>query len=78
MTMTAVKECPVTFTITAHLTDDDPPVAIYNTCLEKEDGIWRESFGSLEQLHAYIRGVRSTSDMLNHLIPEPEIPRMDI
>lgn len=43
---------------------DDPSIEIYHVELSHETGIWTETFGSKEQLEAFLKGLRAASGMV--------------
>lgn len=43
---------------------DDPSIEIYHVELSHKDGIWTETFGSKEQLNAFMRGLEAASGMV--------------
>lgn len=52
-------------------TDDDPPLRVYHTEVRDGEGVWQETFGSREQLEAYLRGLNTIlfqSGYLAHLL----------
>lgn len=42
---------------------DDPPIQIYHVELSHGNGIWTETFGSKEQLDAFMKGLQAASGM---------------
>ena len=72
----------VTITISVKGTDTEPPIRIYEVELTHKDtpqkGCWCETFGSHEQLEAYITGIVAGASMIaNKAIPKPMLPRKD-
>lgn len=54
----------------------DPSVEVFHVVLEKDDGVWHESFGSEETLRAFLRGVRAGANIASGVfICDPEVPR---
>jgi len=37
----------------------DPPVVVYFVAVESDAAVWKETFGSREQLDAFLRGVQA-------------------
>ncbi len=62
-----------TVKITRHRIEQlDPPVDVFNIEVQREGGIWTESYGSEELVEAFTRGVKAG----NPDFPEiPPIPR---
>lgn len=49
---------------------DDPPIDIYHVELSVPSGIWTETFGSKEQLKAFMRGLEAASGMTGFKLVE--------
>lgn len=43
---------------------DDPSIEIYHVELSHETGRWTETFGSKEQLDAFMKGLRASAGMI--------------
>ena len=68
----------IKITITPVKVDAEPPITIFNVCIESQGGVWNDTFGSGEQLAAYLRGLQAGSMMFaNTYISCPSIPRID-
>lgn len=61
--------------ITAELAGADPSITIYHVVLENQDDIWEETYGSREQLDAFLRGLRATCSLFGIHLAELEVPR---
>lgn len=40
---------------------EDPPINVFNICLEDEKGIWKETFGNRDCALAYVKGLKAMS-----------------
>lgn len=62
--------------------EGDPPATVYFVKIESSGmnaGEWRDSFGSLDLLRAYLRGVKAGALMYaDKHIELPEIPREEV
>lgn len=54
----------------------DPPIDVFNVVLEREGGVWHESFGAESELRAFLCGVRAGCGILGIHVLDPEIPRV--
>lgn len=56
----------------------DPAIPIFLIELEDDHSVWRETFGSKNELEHFFKGLVAASHMLGHAdIQIPEIPRDD-
>lgn len=44
-------------TVSAGRLDEDPPITIFRTVLQTPRGAWPETFGCVEQLRAFLKGL---------------------
>ena len=51
-----------------------PSIHVYHVIVQNEKGLWPETFGSLDALNAYLRGLKAMSRVLGrHDIDIPEV-----
>ena len=52
----------------------DPPIDVYTIEVSNETGVFPETFGSIEQLRAFMRGVQAGCSMFGVYISHADIP----
>ncbi len=60
--------------ITRHQVALDPPIDVFNVELKSEDSVWSETWGSEDQLRAFLRGIKAGCGMIGVVFYDPEIP----
>jgi hypothetical protein len=52
---------------------EDPSIVVYQVELV-QDGMWRETFGSVIELRAFLRGVQAAYGVVGGSVDMPEVP----
>lgn len=65
---------PPEIQITKHRAGIDPAISVFHVVLTHGGGSWSETWGSKEQLEAFIKGITAGCGMLNVYLPAPGIP----
>ena len=55
-------------------TKHDPPVDIFSAEITNETGIWKERYGSENEMRAFLRGVQAGAQMCGHVVYPPPVP----
>ena len=53
--------------------DLEPPLCVYYVEIDTDAGVWEETFGALDHLQIFLKGVRIGLDIIGMHLPEPEI-----
>jgi len=60
--------------VTRHRVELDPPIEVFNVELTKKGGCWMETWGSKDQLQAFLKGIEAGLGIVGFIIFWPEIP----
>lgn len=75
--MVKTLDKPIVVTITeVKVAELEPEIVTFQVTMESERGSWHESFGSVEQLTAFKRGLRAGCSLLGYHLADQDIKHL--